>query len=96
MKKSDFFLHPASHLQDVIQGLGPKGPACVEQSIARLLHLVLFPPQGLSVPRLRPLQTFAAALELLTHILEPTHIPGRQGRKEKRKIWCDRTASMSI
>lgn len=70
-----------SHLQDVIHGLRPKGPARVEQSVARLLHFVLFPPRGLGVPRQRPLQTFAAALKLLTYILEPTHIPGKQRNK---------------
>lgn len=85
--KSKILLHPASHLQDVIQGCSPKGLACVEQSIARLLHFVLFPPWGLSVPHQRPLQAFTAALKLLAHILEPANIPERQGERE-RGIFC--------
>ena len=85
-----------SHLQDVIQGLSPKGPARVEQSVARLLHLVYLPPRGLGVPLLCPLQTFAAALELLAHVFEPTHIPGREEGKGTRKISYDRPASVSV
>lgn len=71
----------APHLQDVIQGLGPKPPASVEQRVAGLLHLVLLPPRGLRVPRLGTLQALAAALELLAHVLEPTNISGRSGER---------------
>lgn len=69
---------PPPHLQDVIQGLGAKRPASVEQSVAGLLHLVLLPPRGLGVPGLGALQTLAAALKLLAHLLEPAHISGRR------------------
>lgn len=65
-----------SHLQDVVQGLGAKGPARVEQSVARLVHLVLLAPWGLGVPRQRPLQGLAAALKLLAHVFEPANISG--------------------
>lgn len=65
-----------SHLQDVVQGLRTKGLARIEQSIARLIHLMLLPPWGLSVPHQRPLQGLAAALKLLAHIFEPAHISG--------------------
>lgn len=75
------------HLQDVVHGLGPKGPACVEQSVAGLLHFVLFAPRRLSVPHQRPLQAFAAALKLLPHVLEATHVPGsRRGKEKEGKI----------
>lgn len=71
----------APHLQDVIQGLGAKRPASVEQSVAGLLHLVLLPPRGLGVPGLGALQTLAAALKLLAHLLEPAHVSGRWGER---------------
>lgn len=65
-----------SHLQHVVQGRGAEGLACIEQTVARLLHLVLLLPRGLSVSGLRPLQGLTAALKLLTHIFEPTNISG--------------------
>lgn len=70
-------LEKSSHLQDVIQGFRAEGPARVEQIVARLLHLMLLPPRRLSVPRLRPFQALAAALELLAHILEVANVSGR-------------------
>lgn len=76
-----------SHLQNVIQGPWPKDPSCVEQSAARLLHLVLLPPWGLSVPRLRALQTLAAALKLLSDFLEPTHVSGTPDMERRGKFW---------
>lgn len=62
------------HLQDVVQSLGAKGLACVEQRVGRLVHLMLLPPRGLGVPHQSPLQGFAAALKLLAHVFEATDI----------------------
>lgn len=76
---------PPPHLQDVIQGLGAKPPASVEQSVAGLLHLVLLPPRGLGVPGLGALQAIAAPLKLLAHLLEPPHVSGRWGERGGRQ-----------
>lgn len=79
---------PPPHLQDVIQGLGAKRPASVEQSVAGLLHLVLLPPRGLGIPGLGALQTLASALKLLAHLLEPAHVSedGARGGGEDYRL----------
>lgn len=71
------------HLQYVVEGSGAEGLAGVEEGLADLFYLVLFSPGGLSVPPQCCLQTLTAPLKLLTHILEPTHVPGRRGGGER-------------